>query len=522
MGYNVGLPIMRCSLHPSSTRYKAKDRAAKTCLVAKAWNEMNDEREGRDADIDHSKTQMNVWMVGSTNDNVEKIIQDEINRINSIRRENGARSLRKDTVSCIELIEKVPYEQMRSLSKEQQIELLNTSHKVIEDILKEYRPGWKIIESVQHFDEKSPHNHTLIIPTTTETRWVDNNGKLVDAKGKNINIAECKQITLPIFNVKKEGRIDFYNLVNTEYPHRMREYGYDVDDCKMYDRNMSAEEKKERIEQKKEHGLDSLEYKTKKKEELTKQIEKLKSEQQSISEKLADANQKLDQISADQDTVEKNLMDSQAIKEELQTQKNNLESEKEKTKKQRDAYVAATSQLIKVTESPSLKKYADVVQENMQLRSDITLKDKLINHLQEENAKLKAAVQQWKETAEQWKQTVISIAEKAGKRLMTAFGFDISKTHLSDYPKADISSAIYKMKSEIDEIDPKSLAAIPDSDRKGKYRLAARDENGHYKTVKSGFATRDDAIAYRQNYKSAAKALHSKQLDHSHSREAKM
>lgn len=501
MGYNVGLPILKCSLNPSQTVYTKKTATgsirvkSNTASLGGVWHEMNDDRIGKDEEIDKDLTHNNVWLEGSSEDDVPSMVQKEIDRINDIRHENGKKSLRKDAVCCITIVEKPPMEYMQTLSRDEQIKFLKDSHEAIKNIILQRYPDWKFLETVSHFDEHnglSPHNHSLILVESTE---------------------QVGDKMIPTMRAKTEVNKKFYSAINKEYPAAMRRLGYDVSDCKMYED--MTDEQKEEAKKNRKVSLDAVTYKRmkdKEVKEMEQNIESKKAEMQSLDSAIHEKKEALGSIEQQQSKLDS------AVKEHADARQTYIEkaaeTEKEKERLQ--------EKIVAVTESPNIKKYADVLKENKQLRSDISLKDKLIESLQKENVKLKAAVQHWQKTAERWKQTVISIAEKAGSKLMKAFGYDLSESGISEYPTADVSSAIYKMKSEIDEIDPKSLAAIPDSDRKGKYRLAARDENGHYKTVKSGFATRDDAIAYRQNYKSAAKALHSKQLDHSHSREAKM
>lgn len=232
----VGIPVMKCSLNPSQTVNAKTGKKSKTCSIDLAWKEMNNERLGRDLDIDETLTHNNVWMEGSTEDNVAKIVQNKIDEINQIRKENGKRSLRKDAVSVIEIIEKPNIEYMSNLLYDEKVSFLNTSHGVIKELLGEWNPNWTILESVQHHDEfggLSAHNHSLVMLTT-----VDDND-------------------LPGMNAFKEVNLKFYSFINKNYPKMMREYGYEVEDVRTYDM-LSEEEKMERKLNPKEHGVDSL------------------------------------------------------------------------------------------------------------------------------------------------------------------------------------------------------------------------------------------------------------------------
>lgn len=305
----VGIPVMKCSLNPSNTVNKKTGKKSQTCPVDLAWQEMNDERIGRDEDIDHDMTHLNVWMEGKSSDDVVQIVQNKIDKINQIKRENGKRALRKDAVSVIEVIEKPNIEYMSELTYEEKVKFLNDSHKVFKQLINEWNNNWIILESVQHHDEfggLSAHNHNLIMLTTE------------DEKG------------LPTMNAFKEVNLKFYSFMNKNYPKMMRERGYKVEDVRTYDM-LTDEERMERKLNPQQHGVDSYTYKKRKKEEMERQLEQLK-----IKSEEMDANLKntILEITKAPDLVSYNDIqhENQVLKEELTIkdkiiQKINLEKE---------------------------------------------------------------------------------------------------------------------------------------------------------------------------------------------------
>lgn len=305
----VGIPVMKCSLNPSNTINKKTGRKSKTCPVDLAWQEMNDERIGRDMDIDHDMTHLNVWMEGSSSDDVVQIVQNKIDKINQIKRENGKRALRKDAVSVIEVIEKPNIEYMSELTYEEKVKFLNHSHDTFKQLIHEWNPNWTILESVQHHDEfggLSAHNHNLIMLTTE------------DDKG------------LPTMNAFKEVNLKFYSYINKNYPKMMRKRGYEVEDVRTYDM-LSEEEKMERKLNPKEHGVDSYTYKKRKKEEMEQQLEELKIRSEEMN---SDLEKTILEITKAPDLVSyKAIQDeNQTLKKELSTkdkiiQKLNIEKE---------------------------------------------------------------------------------------------------------------------------------------------------------------------------------------------------
>lgn len=203
---------------------------------------MNDERRGRDETIDHDKTKDNIWIDGDPKSDMEQIIQAEIDRINADKKAHGKRALRSDCVSGIAMVEKVPMEIMEGLSREEQQKLLFVSHHVVSSIIRDWSPEWKTAAAVIHFDEfggKAPHTHRIIIPTARDADGV---------------------LTL---NAKRDFNLKFFTFINREYPKRMREQGYPVLDCAIYE-DMSQEEKEHHAQNKKEYGLEGFEFKRKK------------------------------------------------------------------------------------------------------------------------------------------------------------------------------------------------------------------------------------------------------------------
>ena len=237
---HVGLPCMKLSLSPSTQKHNGKK--AGTCSVKAAWDEMRDVRRGRDETIDRSMTDQNVWRCGSTDLDMEAEIQKYIDRVNSDKKAHDKRSLRCDAVTGIEMIEKPPMEFMEKMSREEQIRFLMDSADVIDRILREWNPDWVTVAQIFHFDEfggKAPHSHRIVVPLS---------------KDKD---------SILTFNAKAEFNLKFFNFVNSEYPKRMRELGYGVEDCRIYDL-MTEEEKEQHRQNKPEYGLESFEYKRRK------------------------------------------------------------------------------------------------------------------------------------------------------------------------------------------------------------------------------------------------------------------
>lgn len=317
----VGIPVMKCSLNPSNTVNKKTGKKSQTCPVDLAWQEMNDERIGRDEDIDHDVTHLNVWMDGKSSDDVVQMVQNKIDEINRVKHENGKRSLRKDAVSVIEVIEKPNIEYMSELAYEEKVKFLNDSHKVFKQLINEWNNNWIILESVQHHDEfggLSAHNHNLIMLTTE------------DEKG------------LPTMNAFKEVNLKFYSFMNKNYPKMMRERGYEVEDVRTYDM-LTDEERMERKLNPQQHGVDSYTYKKRKKEEMEQELEKLKIRNEQMSSQLENTILEITKapdlvsykdIQDENQTLKKELSTKDKIIQKLNVEKKELKQSLEKWKRQ--------------------------------------------------------------------------------------------------------------------------------------------------------------------------------------------
>lgn len=292
MAFNVGIPVMKCSLNPSQTVSAKTGKKSKTCAVDKAWNEMNDQRIGRDETIDKSMTDKNVWMEGSPQDDVIGMVQQEIDRVNAERHEAGLKSVRKDTVSVISIIEKPSMEYMKDLSYEEKIKFLTDSHTVMTDLIHGWNANWRIIEAVQHHDEFggiSAHTHNLImIPSVNEDG-------------------------VAFFNAKREVNLKFFTYINKNYPAMMREMGYDISDCKTYDM-LSEEEKAELKINPPKHGISSQEYKQEHMKDLAKEYQHILTENKALKEEIVKKNTLIDKLKAE---VEKYKAIAEDLKEKI-------------------------------------------------------------------------------------------------------------------------------------------------------------------------------------------------------------
>ncbi len=235
----IGMPTMKLKTSKSNTR-----RAGSYFSVAA---EALEERWGNDPDINREKTKENIY----TGYRSAQELYDYSNQhIAELEQQLGHR-LRSDTVRMIAQIIKPTKEYMDSLSREQQIKLLNDAL----DLLKRIVGEENIKSTVIHMDEQAMHMHVFWEPMTEDGRL-------------------CAK---EVLNLK------FYHRINTEMPKYLRMQGWAIEDAKMYDaQTMTEEEKQKHREEKKLMNRRSSDYKSqaeaKRLEELTEQIAEKKLE----------------------------------------------------------------------------------------------------------------------------------------------------------------------------------------------------------------------------------------------------
>lgn len=226
----------------------------------------------------------------------------------------------------------------------------------------------------------------------------------------------------------KEYNLKFFNHINKNYPARMRSLGFDVEDVRTFDQ-LTEEEKQERKLHPQEHGVDAVLYKQRKKEELDRTID------------------------------------------DLESKKVDLDKELEATVKE-------------ITEAPSLQTYRSVVEENEGLKSELALKDRIIEKLRSEISSLKENIQNWKQKFE-------SISKQAGARLMKVFGFETKDESIDAFPQQNIVTGFNKIQGLIIAEDPSKYRVVPNQSD-DTFNIVCKQDGG-YKTIEKGFKTRADA-----------------------------
>lgn len=238
MGIRVGIPVLKLSKNATAT--KRKGDARKVAL------ESFKERYSKDKDLDRSRSHLNVYTGFQKGKDLYEFWEKEA----SGHLDAKGRKLRSDAVIGYSFIIKPDKESMDKMAESERLQFLEDSMNILSDLFQSH--GLPIDATALHRDESNEHIHAF---------------------GHD-----------PEYKAGKKIDIRLYGMLNREYPKRMRELGYDVEDLTVYDSekadNMTEEEKadyKEEVLQrkkaKKDAGRSSNQYKADKLAEKEKELQ---------------------------------------------------------------------------------------------------------------------------------------------------------------------------------------------------------------------------------------------------------
>lgn len=228
MGIRVGMPMMKLSRGAKQT--KRKGDAQKIAFEAL------EERYSKDKDLDRSRSHLNEYAGFRSGADLYKYWTAEADA----HLDAKGRKLRSDAVVGYALIVKPDMTSMQSMTENERIAFVKDGMQVAAEILHEH--GLQVDATALHRDELNEHGHIL---------------------GHDADYRAGKKIDIRLFR-------DF----NTEFPKRMRELGYDVEDMSVYDvdkvTSMTADERESyksdiiRHKTQKQNGRSSSQYKSEK------------------------------------------------------------------------------------------------------------------------------------------------------------------------------------------------------------------------------------------------------------------
>ena len=238
MGIRVGIPVLKLSRNAKPTKRKGDARK----VALEAFNE----RYSKDQDLDRVQSKNNIYTGFKSGKDLYAYWEKEA----SGHLDTKGRHLRSDAVIGYTFIIKPDMESMENMTQAERVKFLQESMNILSDLFQSR--GLEIDASALHLDEVNEHMHVFGHDTEYKA------GKKID--------------------------IRLFGMLNREYPKRMRELGYDVEDLTVYDSekadNMTEEEKADykedvlqRKKAKKNAGRSSNQYKEEKLAEKEKELQ---------------------------------------------------------------------------------------------------------------------------------------------------------------------------------------------------------------------------------------------------------
>ena len=198
MGWKVGITTLKLTNQRSK-----KSRTKRTGFLRAVVCEGLKERWGKDEDIDRNRSHFNSYTGITSGVKLAEIMTAEATDYSKQRKAAGGRALRADAAIGWAMIIKPPADVINAMSPGQQIKFFADSDKIITAIM----GADNIRATALHRDEQAPHKHYFGMGYTKS-------GELCVDK---------------VINPK------LYKRLNQEYPQKMRELGWDIEDCTIYD-----------------------------------------------------------------------------------------------------------------------------------------------------------------------------------------------------------------------------------------------------------------------------------------------
>lgn len=273
----IGLP----SLKLNNAGVKSKNCGSFKSVAEEALQE----RKGHDPDIDLAKSQNNIYTGYRT---AEELMEYSRQHIQQLKDKSG-RGIRKDAVVMCVTVLKPPADFMNKMSREEQIRFLGDAEKAFMAIVGEEN----IKSTAIHFDELGAHEHVFWEPMTEDGRL-------------------C---------AKEMHNLKFFGRVNRELPEKLREAGWEIEDCEMYD---AAKEDYEN--ERKKGGQSSVKFKAeaeREKQEALEManemiyiVEEKKQELSEIQMSMEATKQTIESLKADKKRIERGTAEAfKALKE---------------------------------------------------------------------------------------------------------------------------------------------------------------------------------------------------------------
>lgn len=285
MGWKIGLP----SLKLNNAGVKSNSCGDFRSVAEEAL----EERKGHDPDIDPEKSALNKYEGFKTAAELREYSRKHVAELSEVQKAAGKRGIRKDAVVMCATVLKPPAAMMNQLSIADQGRFMDDAFEIFKGIIGEEN----IKSRADHYDEQGLHTHVFWEPMTEDGRL-------------------C---------AKEMHNIKFFGRLNREMPAKLREKGWDIDDCRMYD---AAMEDHQREREKKAAGRSSYEFKAQaerdkreleaKVEELQKQVTEANTRAEVAEAEVADLREEVHGLKFERMVLQGDIYALKQEKEEIQ------------------------------------------------------------------------------------------------------------------------------------------------------------------------------------------------------------
>lgn len=307
MGIKVGMPMLKLKRGAASGKHAGSLRAIAM--------EAGEERASKTKNLDPSKSDLNLHLGPySKGWDATQAIEEEVADYETEYKKTSylGRGLRSDAAVAIALIIKPDGEWINSQTPQEQERFFSDSYDVLCELGVVRDEDVRMRE--RHLDEGAPHEHIISMA-------YDKDGKLAGSRVVNLRT---------------------FAKLNRDYPKKMQEKGWPVDELKAYDpeavKDMTDDEKRaykeEHIQNKqtKRHGLSANEYAAMKEAEkanelkhaledenqrLTDEVNEKIGDLEDVQERVADAEDELAELEPKHAQAKKDIEDADKKKHEV-------------------------------------------------------------------------------------------------------------------------------------------------------------------------------------------------------------
>lgn len=237
MGFKVGMPVLKLKNAKSGGKNRGKSKNSGN--LKSILGEAGTERWSATKTLDRSLSSTNEHLGPySSGEEAYEAIMAEVEEYSEAYKAEHGRGVRKDAVLAFAMIVKPPAEVVNAMTPEERARFFKDSYDTLVELNVLSDDNVRMRE--RHRDEGGEHEHIISMA-------YDKDGKL---------------------NGKKVVSLGMFKKLNKEFPKRMQEKGWDVEECDVYDeeavKSMTPDEadayKAEHRAKKAKQGLSANEY----------------------------------------------------------------------------------------------------------------------------------------------------------------------------------------------------------------------------------------------------------------------